>query len=81
MRTYLNEFMVSYDYPAEAISALLQAYDVLGNHADFQQLLAIYHEDRFCDYKAMLSKCKETAGNLPGEWLYGISVAAEHAGS
>ena len=63
MRAYLQEFMESYDYPREAIDTLLVAYDVLGTHADFQQLLAIYDKDRFCDYKALLSKCKEIASD------------------
>ena len=63
MRAYLQEFMISYDYPREAIDTLLAAYDVLGKHADFQQLLAIYDKDRFCDYKALLAKCKEIASD------------------
>ena len=61
MRVYLQEFMESYDYPCDAINTLLAAYDVLGKHADFQELLAIYEKDRFCDYAAMLAKCKEIA--------------------
>ena len=61
MRTYLQEFMVSYDYPREAIDTLLAAYDVLGKNTDFLQLLAIYNTDRFCDYKALLTKCKQIA--------------------
>ena len=47
MRVYLQEFMESYDYPCDAINTLLAAYDVLGKHADFQELLAIYEKDRF----------------------------------
>ena len=61
MRTYLHEFMNSYNYPREAVDTLLAAYDVLGKHADFQELLEIYNRDRFCDYKALLDKCKEIA--------------------
>ena len=63
MRTYLQEFMESYDYPREAIDTLLAAYDVLGANKDFQGLLAIYDKDRFCDYKALLAKCKEIAAS------------------
>ena len=61
MRTYLQDFMTSYDYPREAVTALLGAYDVISCNADFQQLLATYEADRFCDYAAMLAKCKEIA--------------------
>lgn len=63
MRTYLQDFMESYDYPQEAIDTLLAAYDVLGKHTDFQKLLDIYDNDRFCDYKALLAKCKEIAAD------------------
>ena len=61
MRTYLHEFMTSYDYPAEAVSALLEAYDVLKDNTDFQKLLAAYDADRFCDYTGMLQTCKQIA--------------------
>ena len=61
MRTYLQEFMTSYDYPAEAVSTLLAAYDVLKENEDFQALLETYEKDRFCDYTAMLAKCKQVA--------------------
>lgn len=64
MRNYLQTFMESYDYPQEAVSTLLAAYDVLQDNADFRQLLAIYEKDRFCDYKAMLAKCKEIAKDV-----------------
>ena len=63
MRTYLKEFMLSYDYPAEAVDTLLAAADVLLENKDFCELLAIYEKDRFCDYKAMLAKCKEIAAD------------------
>ena len=63
MRKYLQEFMESYDYPQEAIDTLLAAYDVLGKNKDFQGLLEIYNKDRFCDYKALLAKCKEIAAD------------------
>ena len=63
MRTYLHDFMISYDYPQEAVDTLLAAYDVLGENDDFQQLLAIYNKDRFCDYKALIAKCKEIAAH------------------
>lgn len=63
MRKYLQEFMESYDYPQEAIDTLLAAYDVLGNNKDFQGLLEIYNNDRFCDYKALLAKCKGIAAD------------------
>lgn len=61
MRAYLQEFMESYDYPREAVDTLLAAYDVLKDNADFRKLLEIYDKDRFCDYKALLAKCKEIA--------------------
>ena len=61
MRIYLQDFMKSYDYPEEAISTLLAAYDVLKENADFGMLLETYERDRFCDYTAMLAKCKEIA--------------------
>lgn len=61
MRNYLHDFMVSYDYPEEAVSTLLAAFDVLKENTDFMELLAIYDKDRFCDYKAMLAKCKQIA--------------------
>lgn len=64
MRVYLQEFMESYDYPAEAIDTLLSAYDILKNNADFQMLLDIYDKDRFCDYTALLAKCKEIAKDV-----------------
>ena len=63
MRSYLQEFMESYDYPQEAISTLLATYDILGENRDFRQLLAIYDHDRFCDYKALTDKCKEIAAD------------------
>ena len=56
MRAYLQEFMESYDYPKEAIGTLLSAYDVLGANDDFKELLAVYECDRFCYYKALISK-------------------------
>jgi len=59
MRTYLHEFMTSYDYPREAVDTLLTAYDILSQNTDFQKLLEIYDRDRFCDYKALLTECKE----------------------
>ena len=61
MRQYLQDFMESYDYPQEAVDTLLAAFDVLKENADFQVLLETYEKDRFCDYKAMLAKCKEIA--------------------
>lgn len=61
MRQYLQDFMESYDYPREAVDTLLAAFDVLKENADFQVLLETYEKDRFCDYKAMLAKCKEIA--------------------
>lgn len=61
MRNYLQAFMESYEYPQEAVSTLLAAYDVLKNSADFCELLAIYDKDRFRDYKALLAKCKDIA--------------------
>lgn len=61
MRQYLQDFMESYDYPWEAVDTLLAAFDVLKENADFQVLLETYEKDRFCDYKAMLAKCKEIA--------------------
>ena len=61
MRQYLQDFMESYTYPEDAISTLLAAYDVLKENADFMTLLETYEKDRFCDYTAMLSKCKEIA--------------------
>lgn len=61
MRVYLQEFMESYDYPEEAIATLLAAYDVLKENPDFRKLLEIYDKDRFCDYTAMLAKCKAIA--------------------
>lgn len=64
MRSYLQTFMESYDYPQEAVSSLLSAYDSLENNQDFCELLAIYEADRFCDYKAMLAKCKEIAAQV-----------------
>ena len=63
MRTYLKEFMVSYDYPAEAVDTLLAAADILLENRAFCELLATYEKDRFCDYPAMLSKCKEIAAD------------------
>ena len=63
MRTYLMEFMESYDYPREAIDTLLSAFDVLGKNDDFQSLLNIYDNDRFCDYKALIAKCKDIAAD------------------
>ena len=61
MLAYLQEFMESYDYPKEAIDTLLSAYEVLGENDDFNELLAVYDRDRFCDYKALIAKCKEIA--------------------
>ena len=61
MRQYLQDFMESYDYPREAVDTLLAAFDVLKENAEFQVLLETYEKDRFCDYKAMLAKCKEIA--------------------
>lgn len=61
MRTYLKEFMVSYDYPAEAIDTLLTAADVLLKESRFCALLEDYEKDRFCDYAGMLAQCKEIA--------------------
>lgn len=63
MRSYLKEFMISYDYPAEAIDTLLAAGEVLLENRDFCNLLATYEKDRFCDYKAMLAKCKGIAAD------------------
>ena len=64
MRNYLQTFMESYDYPQEAVTTLLSAYDILENNQDFCELLAIYEADRFCDYTAMLAKCKEIAAQV-----------------
>lgn len=61
MRQYLQTFMESYDYPPEAIQCLLAAYDTLADNRDFQTLLDIYQKDRFCDYPALLAKCREIA--------------------
>lgn len=61
MRTYLKEFMVSYDYPAEAVETLLAAADVLLEVPRFCVLLDTYEKDRFCDYTGMLAQCKEIA--------------------
>lgn len=61
MRQYLQDFMESYDYPREAVDTLLAAFDVLKENTDFQVFLETYEKDRFCDYKAMLAKCKEIA--------------------
>ena len=62
MRAYLQEFMESYAYPQEAIATLLSAYDILDKQPDFWELLAIYDKNRYCDYKALLAKCREIAG-------------------
>ena len=61
MRQFLQDFMISYAYPREAVDSLLAAYDILGQHKDFQILLETYEKDRFCDYCAMLAKCKQIA--------------------
>lgn len=61
MRTYLRDFMISYDYPTEAVNTLLAAYDTVIEKSDFQKLLDIYDRDRFCDYKALLQACKRIA--------------------
>ena len=61
MRQYLQGFMESYDYPEEAISTILSAYDAVKDRPDFQELLAIYEKDRYCDYPALLSQCKDIA--------------------
>ena len=61
MRQYLQSFMESYDYPEEAISTILSAYDAVEEHPDFQALLAAYEKDRYCDYTAMLKQCKVIA--------------------
>ena len=61
MRQYLQDFMESYDYPQEAVDTLLAAADVLLENSAFCSLLETYEKDRFCDYPAMLRKCKEIA--------------------
>ena len=61
MRQYLHDFMRSYDYPQEAVETLLGAYDVLKEVPAFLELIETYEKDRFCDYTAMLAKCKEIA--------------------
>ena len=61
MRLYLQDFMTSYDYPREAVDTFLAAFDVLGKRKDFQMLLETYEKDRFCDYSAMLGKCRQIA--------------------
>ena len=64
MRTYLQDFMVSYDYPQEAVETLLGAYDAVCEHSDFVAMLRTYEADRFCDYTAMLERCKQIAKDV-----------------
>ena len=64
MRQYLQDFMVSYDYPGEAVETLLSAYGVLKEVPAFQALIAVYEKDRFCDYTAMLATCKQIAAEV-----------------
>ena len=64
MRQYLQSFMESYDYPAEAIDTLLSAYDTVRDHPDFQALLDIYDKDRYCDYPALLAQCRRIAAEV-----------------
>ena len=64
MRTYLYSFMQSYDYPAEAVSTILAAYDTVKDVPAFQALLATYEESRFCDYADMLATCKQIAAEV-----------------
>jgi len=61
MRTYLKEFMESYAYPPLAVDTMLSAYDTVAGREDFQALLRTYDRDRYCDYTAMLSTCKQIA--------------------
>ena len=64
MRTYLQNFMVSYDYPQEAVQTLLGAYDAVCEHGDFVAMLRTYEENRFCDYTGMLERCKQVAKDV-----------------
>ena len=61
MRVYLQEFMESYDYPAQAVETLLAAYDEVCGREDFCAMVATYERDRFCDYAAFLRQCKGIA--------------------
>lgn len=64
MRTYLHNFMVSYDYPQDAVQTLLSAYDAVAENEDFIAMLRSYEADRFCDYAAMLERCKQIANEV-----------------
>lgn len=71
MREYLLKFFEEFDYPEEARSALLSAYDVLHERCDwtarFEEILGRYEKDINCDFNAMLEDverlCEEAEVN------------------
>ncbi len=59
-RNYIIAFTERFAYPEAACGAFLAAYDAMcaepAGKAEFEALLAIYAENRDCDYQALLAR-------------------------
>lgn len=75
MRDQIAQFMREFDYPGEAQSSLLQAWDVIRDHKKdeiFYRLVEEYRQQEDCDIRQLLKK----AGDL-GEFC-GVSPYQTH---
>lgn len=69
MRTYIEDFLKTYDYPTESAAALLDAYDRIladGEAAkSWATALELYEKDEHCDYDEII-RCADRAADLVG---------------
>lgn len=61
MKNYLNDFFTSFDYPQDASTELISAYDVITEkcHVLFDEIFMLYYSDRNCDYDKILKIAKK----------------------